>query len=146
MYGYSLPRYVKDYEREWRRYDRFLRCRRSLDDPGMLLVERKTRYIEKFPCRRDTDRQVQYKDEYRQVYKFWPNEIKYVLPSLMEHDIQRLGGAKTLARRLEDRDDRLRDSETRQGHDDFEMASSAAYDRMAWFEGRRVSMGGFGLG
>lgn len=141
MYGYYLPTYVREYEREWKRYDRFLRCRRSLDDPGMLVVERKTRYIEKLPCRRHTDRQVQYKDEYRQVYKFWPNEIKYVLPSLMEQDIQR-HGAKAVARALETRDDAMKDSRNRKDHDDFEMASSAAYDRMAWLEGRRISMGG----
>jgi len=107
----------------------------------MLMVERKTRYVEKFPCKRNTDRQVQYKDEYRQIYKFWPNEIKYVLPSLMEHDIQRYG-AKTLARMLEDHDDRVKETKVRKDHDDFEMASSAAYERMAWLEGRRISMAG----
>ena len=145
MYGYGIASYVREYEREWRRYDRFLRVRRSLDHPGMLILERKTRYLEKFPCLANTDRQIQYKDEYRHIYTFWPNEIKYVLPSLKAHDIQNRGGAKTLARELEAYDDWAREQQTKQGHDDFEMASSAAYDRMAWLEGRRVSMGGYGL-
>lgn len=144
MYGYTVPNYVREYEREWRRYDRFLRVRRSLDDPGMLVVERKTRYPEKFLCRYGTDRQVRYKDEYRQIYKFWPMDIKYVMPSLKATDIQNKG-AKTLARELEARDDWAKEIETRKGHDDFEMASSAAYDRFAWAEGRRISMGGYGI-
>lgn len=142
MYGYNVASYVREYEREWRRYDRFLRVRNSLDDPGMLVVERKTRYPEKFPCRAGTDRQVQYKDEYRQIYKFWPADIKYVMPSLKATDIQNQGGAKVLARDLEARDDWSEEIEKRKGHDDFEMASSAAYDRFAWAEGRRVSMAG----
>ena len=89
-----------------------------------------------------TDRQIQYKDEYRQIYKFWPNEIKYVLPSLKACDIQNHGGAKVLARDLETRDDWAKEIKNRKDHDDFEMASSAAYDSMAWLEGRRVSMSG----
>lgn len=142
MYGYTVANYVREYEREWQRYDRFLRVRRSLDHPGMLLVERKTRYIEKFPCRVGTDRQVQYKDEYRQIYCFEPRDIKYVLPSLKACDVQARGGAKVVARDMEVRDDWAKELKNRKDHDDFEMASSAAYDRMAWLEGRRVSMAG----
>src|SRR3990167_312165 len=48
MYGYDIPNYVCEYEREWQLYDRFLRVRRSLDYPGMLILERKTRYVERF--------------------------------------------------------------------------------------------------
>ncbi len=142
MYGYDVPNYVREYAREWRRYDRFLRVRRSLDHPGQYLVERKTRYVEKFPCKAGTDRQIQYKDEYRQIYCFWPMDIKYVMPSLRASDIQNLGGAKILARDMEARDDWAKELKNRKDHDDFEMASSAAYDRMAWLEGRRVSMAG----
>jgi hypothetical protein len=145
MYGYDLPSYVREYSREWRRYDRFLRVRRSLDTPGQYVLERKTRFIEKFPCQVGTDRQVQYKDEYRPVYHLWPNELTYVLTSLMASDIQAHGGARALANTLDFHDDRVRTLVDRQGHSEFEAAASESYDRLAWLEGRRVSMGGHGV-
>jgi hypothetical protein len=136
---------VREFEREWRRYDRFLRVRRSLDYPGQYILERKTRYLEKFPCRTGTDRQVQYKDEYRPVYTMWPNELKYVLTSLMASDVQAHGGAKALANVLDYQDQRGFDARDRAGHDEFEAIASESYDRLAWAEGRRVSMGGYAV-
>lgn len=142
MYGYDLPSYVREYQKMFQKYDRFLRVRRSLDNPGMYVVERKTRYIEKLECKYGTDRQVRYKDDYRLIYKIWPCDFKFVMDSLRATDIQKQGGARRLADELDARDYEEQVRIQRKNHDDFEQASSSAYDRLAWAEGRRVSMAG----
>ena len=149
MGGYDIPTYVRSYLREWKAYDRLLRARWSQDEPGRYILERKTRYI--FPpheevIRRGSDRAIQLNDGYRKVFSFWPNEIRYVGPSLRHFDIQRLGGAKQLARDLTEAEaheeallDRARVAE-------FEAITSHLYDRHAWAEKRRVSMAGVKTG
>jgi len=140
MYGYDIPSYVREYARAWQRYDRFLRVRRSLDSPGMYCVERKTRYIEKFPCQFGTDRQVQYKDEYRQIYKIWPADLKYVMASLKATDIQAQGGAKALADRLDLLDEMDRYKQDVAHRSETEALASEVYDHLGWIEGRKIAV------
>lgn len=142
MNGYDLPRYVRNYERELQRYDRFLRIRHSLDQPGFYVVERKTHYRDTHPFIQGTDRQVQYADEYRQIYRLAPVDLRHVLTSLQASDIQAHGGATALANLLDASDDAQRLREDRYHHDLWEAASGEAYERMAWLDGRRVSMAG----
>lgn len=138
MYGYDLAVYVREKERELKRYDRFLRIRRSLDTPGAYVVERKTRYVSDHPFVRGTDWQVQLKDEYRQILVFFPCDILRVMPQLKEHDIQRYG-AKHLANVLDQADETTRDREEVGRRDELEAVGSEAYDFLAWREGRKVA-------
>jgi len=138
MYGLDLPRYVREYQAEWQRFDRYLRVRRSLDNPGAYVVERKSKYLFDHPFVYGTDTQVQYKDEYRRVLVFWPCDIAAVLPHLKKFDLQRVG-AKVLAQELQAREeyeDRKRDEA---GVSDLEAIGSDAYDFLAWREGRRIA-------
>lgn len=144
MYGYSIPRYAREYLAEWRRQDRFLRLRWSLDDPGMFILERKTRYVRDYPFVRGTDRQIQLNDGYRKVLSFEPNMIQHVAEHLELNDIQRFG-ANYLAERLRQQEDTEEDRLSRSRLSEFEAQGSEAYDRLAWLEGRKVSMGGHGL-
>lgn len=142
MYGKDLPLYAREYIREWRRYDRFLRLRRSLDTPGMYILERKTHYMydpEDEIIWLPSDRSVQLKDSYRMIMRFWPNEIKDVGTSLMITDIQRLGGAKRLAERIDEAEDNERRTMERYYQGEREAAGCEAYDRLAWLEGRRIA-------
>ena len=142
MYGLDLPRYAREYQREWQRIDRFLRLRRSQDEPGRYVLERKTRYTD-YPVDRPTrrDRCIQLAHGYREVFRFWPNEIQFVLPSLLQSDIQRQGGAKALAQRLDSLDEAEETRLTRGRLSAFEAVSGEAYDHLAWAEGRRVAVG-----
>ena len=142
MYGHDLPRYVREYERDIRRYDRFLRLRRSLDSPGLFLVERKTRYLEFPDVPRMTDRAVQYNESYRPVLLVKPSELRFFRRSLELTEIQRYGGAKALADRLDEVDDRERELVDRAVYSNFEDLSGEAYDWLAWHEGRRVALRG----
>lgn len=137
MYGYDLPRYVREKEVELKRYDRFLRIRRSLDIPGTYLVERKTRYLTDHPFTRGTDYQVQLKDEYRGILHFWPCDINEVLPSLKRMDIQRWG-AKQLANELDAADDRDKARQDAARRSELDAIGGDAFDFLAWREGRRV--------
>lgn len=137
-----LPRYVRSYQADWQKHDRFLRVRRSLDNPNMYVVERKTRYTHDYPFSYGTDRQIQLQDGYRPIYRIYPSEFAYVLPALKATDVQGRGGAKALADQLDAQDDVQRARESRQRTDEFTMRSSDAYDRLAWLEGRRVSFSG----
>ena len=141
-----IPTYAREYERAWRSYDAFLRLRWSLDEYGKYILERKTRYIY-FPDERpeSPDRRRQLTDGYRKVFTFWPNEIQYVLQSLQRTDVQRLGGAKKLARDLEFEEAKVEELMNRQHNTDREAAGGEAYERLAWLEGRRVAMGGHGV-
>ena len=141
-----IPNYAREYEQVWHRYDRFLRLRWSLDEYGKYILERKTRYMY-FPNERPTspDRCKQLTDGYRKVFTFWPNEIKYVLQGLKRTDIQQLGGAKKLARDLEAEEAKVEELMNRKHQTDREAAGGEAYERLAWLEGRRVSMGGHGV-
>ena len=136
----DVPSYVREYERQWKRYDRFLRVRHSLDSPGMYILERKTRWLHDYDFRRGTDRQVQLKDDYRQVYKVWPNELKYVLGSLKAHDIQAHGGAKALADRLDAMEDKTVELVDRAHLAETEALSGEVYDHFGWIEGRKISV------
>ena len=142
MYGLAIPRYAREYLSEWKRSDRHLRLRWSLDQPGAFILERKTKYL--FPpghgVKLGTDRAIQLKDDYRKVFTFWPNEIKHVAFTLAVSDVQRLGGAKELSARLiesDDNDKRLLDRAYRAN---IEAATSDLYDRLAWEEKRRISL------
>lgn len=139
MYGYDLPRYVREKDAELKRYDRHLRIRRSLDNPGAYLVERKTRYLTVHPCTRGTDYQVQLKDDYRPIFTFWPCDIGNVMGFLESQDIQKIG-AKRLAQILDAQDDFNKYVQEKNRISEFEAQSSEAYDFLAWREGRRVSM------
>lgn len=139
MYGYELPRYAKEYQADWRRYDRFLRLRWSLDQYGAYILERKTRYFTFPDAQLMTDRAVQYKDSCRMVSRFWPHEIGEVLDYLRRTDIQAAGGAKALADYLDAQDQREWDARDRAQHDEFEMLASGLFDRHAWAEKRRIS-------
>jgi len=130
MYGYSIPNYGREYEREFQRYDRFLRVRWSLDEPGKFILERKTRYLTDHLFQRQTDRQVQYKDEYRKVFTFEPRQIQHVLQSLKLTDIQRYGGAKALADVMDAYDDHVWELAARARHAEFEDIASEHYDRL----------------
>lgn len=139
----SLPRYTKEYIQEWRQYDPKLRLRRSIDEYGMYLLERKTRYIFNPPFRPSSaDRCVQLNDDYRKVLAFWPNEIHLVRDFLRRYDIQRLGGAKELGQKLDADETRLQELMERKHKADLEAASGEAYERLAWMEQRRISMSG----
>lgn len=140
MYGYDVPRYVREYLRSWRNYDRLLRVRWSLDEPGKFILERKTRYLSDHPFTYGTDAQVQYNDSYRKVLVFEPRDIRFVLSSLKMTDIQRLGGAKEYAARLLEAEDREMELIDRARIAEFEAIASEQYDRLAWAEQRRVSM------
>lgn len=142
MYGYDIPRYARDYEREWRRYDRFLRLRWSLDQPGHYILERKTRYLSDHPFAFGTDQQVQYKDEYRKVFTFTPGQIRFVAEYLRITDIQRMGGAKAVADMLDAYDETSWEMAARARTSEFEAIASEHYDRLAWEEGRRVAVKG----
>jgi hypothetical protein len=142
MGGYDIPFYVRGYVREWQRYDRMLRCRWSQDEPGKLVLERKTRYL--YPpageaVRLGSDRAIQLSDEYRKVFVFEPRDIKLVLPSLQKFDIQRLGGAKALAERILDAEDREMELIDKARVAEFEAIAGELYDRLAWEERRRVA-------
>lgn len=138
MYGYSLPRYAKEKQAELQRYDRHLRIRRSLDVPGAYVVERKTRWLTKHPCFYGTDYQVQLKDEYREILKFWPCDIGEVMPFLERQDIQKIG-AKRLADMLDATDEFNKFVQEKDARNELEAAGSEAYDFLAWREGRRVA-------
>lgn len=142
--SWYIPRYAREYESEWRRADRFLRLRWSLDEPGMYILERKTRYLETYPFQRDTDRQVQLNDSYRKVLVFEPSMIQHVAQHLSLNDVQRFGANYLAAKILqheEEEEDRLSKYQFRE----LEAQGSEAFDFLAWREGRRVSMGGHGL-
>ena len=141
MYGSDLPRYIQEYEAEWRRFDRHLRVRRSLDNPGAYVVERKTRYLFDHPFQYGTDAQVQYKDEYRHVLVFWPCDVTAVLPHLKKFDLQRTG-AKELARELAAREEYDEAVADRDRVAEFEAIGSESFDFLAWREGRRVAVPG----
>mgnify|MGYP001583107944 CR=1 FL=1 len=134
-----MPSYVKEYEARWRQYDRFLRVRRSEDEYGKLLLERKTRYIA-FPDERPAspDRRRQLTDGYRLVFSFWPNEIRFVEPTLRLCDVQRQGAAE-LAADLENQERLNQDRIDRETRSVFEAIASEHYDHLAWAEGRRVA-------
>lgn len=138
MYGCDLPRYIKQYQAEWRRFDRHLRVRCSLDIPGAYVVERKSRYLFDHPFEYGTDAQVQYKDDYRHVLTFWPCDVTAVLPHLKKFDLQRVG-AKVLAREVQEREDYEDRKRDEAGRSDFEAIGSEAYDFLAWREGRRIA-------
>mgnify|MGYP001570773592 len=140
MYGHELPRYVREYERDLQRYDRFLRLRWSLDYPGLFLVERKTHYLTFPEVPRMTDRAVQLNEHRRPILLVKPSELRYVRRSLELTDIQRLGGAKALAEQLLVADEKERELVDRAVHSHFMDLSGEAYDFLAWREGRRVSM------
>jgi hypothetical protein len=138
MYGYDLPRYVREKDAELKRYDRFLRIRRSLDVPGTYCVERKTRYLTVHPCERGTDQQVWYKDDYRLIFRFWPCDINEVMPFLERQDIQKIG-AKRLANLLDAQDEFHKHIQEKDRIAEFEAHGSEAYDFLAWREGRRIA-------
>lgn len=142
MYGYSIPSYARGYLRDWQRDDRFLRLRWSLDEPGRFILERKTRYLADYPFERGTDRQVQLNDGYRKVFSFDPRDIKHVRWSLETCDIQRAGGAKALAHRLETADEREWELADRAMHGEFDAIAGEMYDRLAWAEQRRIALNG----
>lgn len=142
MYGHELPRYVREYEQDIQHYDRFLRLRWSLDSPGLFLVERKTRYLTFPDVPRMTDRAVQYSEGYRPVLLVKPSELRFVRRSLELTDVQRYGGAKVLADRLDEADERERELVDRAIYSNFEDLSGEAYDWLAWREGRRVALRG----
>lgn len=127
--------------REWRTYDRFLRLRWSLDEPGKFILERKTRYLDDYPFRRGTDRQIQLKDDYRRVVLVEPRELGFVNAHLRRTDIQRLGGANLLAARMQQAEDSWVSAQDKGMRDVFDAAGSEAYERLAWLEGRRVAGG-----
>ena len=139
MYGQSLPRYVQEYQAEWRRYDRYLRVRRSLDNPGAYVLERKSKYLFDHPFKYGTDAQIQYKDEYRHVLTFWPCDISAVTPHLRKFDLQRTG-AKVLAESLVAREEYERRKQDEAGVSELEAAGSDAFDFLAWREGRKVAV------
>lgn len=143
MYGYDLPRYLRQYEAEWQRFDRHLRVRRSFDNPGAYVVERKSKYLFDHPFQYGTDAQIQYKDDYRPVLVFWPCDVTAVLPHLKKFDLQRMG-AKTLAREIDQREQYDEERADLARMSELDAAGSDAYDFLAWREGRRVSMGGYG--
>jgi hypothetical protein len=142
MDGLGLPNYAREYEREFRRYDRFLRLRRSVEQPGLYLLERKTARLWWPDLKLGTDRAIQYRDSYRTVMKVFPDELQYVMASLRSSDIQQLGGAKGLANALDEEDARIEALRERRTRTAFEEAGSEFYARLAWEEDRRVSMGG----
>lgn len=142
--SYYIPRYAREYLAEWRRNDRFLRLRWSLDDPGLYILERKTRYLDTYPFHRGTDRQVQLNDSYRKVLSFEPRMIQFVSEHLRLNDIQRFG-ANYLAARLRQAEEREEDQLSKSRMSEFEAQGSEAFDFLAWREGRRVSLGGHGL-
>lgn len=138
-----LPNYAREYEQTFQKYDRFLRVRWSLDEYGKYILERKTRYPfwpDQRPVSRDRCQGLA--DGYRKVMTFHPNEIQFVLQSLQRTDVQRLGGAKKLAADLELHEAKVEELMDRQHNTDREAAGGEAYERLAWIEGRRVSMGG----
>ena len=135
-----IPRYMREYQMEWRRYDRFLRVRHSLDTPGQYLLERKTRYLTFPDIPLGTDRAAQMRDSYRPVWHFWPNEVSLVSLNLRLQDLQRLGGAKRYHETLlgwEEVEERLQDARHRA---DLESVAGELYDRHAWAEKRRVTV------
>src|SRR3972149_843232 len=134
MYGYYLPHYAREYQQGWRRYDRFLRLRRSLDIPGCSLLERKTRYQSDHPFQYGTDRQVQLKDEYREVLLFTPADIGLIMYHLRVTDVQRVG-AKNLAVELERQELVQEVVSLRAQHGEFEARAGDMYERLAWEEG-----------
>ena len=138
-----IPNYAKEYERRFQSYDRFLRLRYSYDEPGKYILERKTRWPA-FPAERpkSQDRCRQLSEGYRKVFTFWPNEIQHVLQSLQRTDIQRLGGAKGFGRELEAHEAKVEELMNRRHNNDREAAGGEAYERLAWLEGRRVSLAG----
>jgi hypothetical protein len=138
MYGYDLPRYVREYEAEWKRFDRFLRVRRSFDNPGAFVIERKSKYLFDHPFRYNTDAQIQYKDDYRAVLTFWPCDITAVMPHLRKFDLQRMG-AKTLAREIQEREEYDEKIAEKDRMNELDAVGSEAYDFLAWREGRRVA-------
>jgi hypothetical protein len=140
VYGYQIPRYVREYLVDWRHYDRLLRVRWSLDHPGRFILERKTRYITEHPFRYGTDAQVQYNDGYRMVFVFDPRDIRYVRGSLELTDLQRLGGAKVHSARLLAAEAKELELMDRARVAEFEAIASDHYDRLAWAEQRRISM------
>ena len=142
MYGYSIPRYAKEYLTVWQGNDRLLRLRFSLDQPGAFILERKTVYKVQpaYPIRRGGDRAVQQKDGYRMVFRFWPDEIQYVSYSLALTDAQRYGGGKRLAAMLDSADDKENELMDRAFRNECEAAASELYDMLAWEEQRRVSL------
>jgi len=146
MYGYEIPRYAKEYLQEWRRDDRFLRLRWSLDYPGVYVLERKTRHLEFPDLPLSTDRAVQYKDGYRLVVHVPPYLIHRVRQFLVDTDLQRHGGAKVVADQLDALDEWEYQQTQRRNTAEFEAISSDVYDRFAWDEGRRISMGGNRVG
>lgn len=139
----SLPNYAKEYERGWQRYDRNLRLRRSLDHPWHYILERRTRYLVDHPATLGTDRAVQLKDHYRKVLLLKPSEFKYVEAHLRDTDIRRIG-AKEFERVLDKQDEIARATEEKDRLSDLDAVGSEAYDFLAWREGRRVAMGGYG--
>ena len=107
----------------------------------MFILERKTRYVwDTDDFVRGTDRAVQLKDEYRTVMRFAPADIRFVKGSLESYDIQRKGGAKLVAERMKQSDERERELLDRRHRDEMEAVSSEAYDYLAWREGRRVAV------
>lgn len=144
MYGYYIPRYAREYRSEWRKADRFLRVRWSLDESGMFILERKTKYLESYPFRYGTDRQIQLKDNHRKVLLFEPSMIQHVSEHLALNDVQRFG-ANYLAAKILQQEDREEDLLSANRLSEFEARGSEAYDFLAWREGRKVSMGGYGL-
>lgn len=145
MYGYDLPGYVRDTERQIKRYDRQLRLRRSLDQSGKYIVERRTHRTYWPDIQLGTDRAVQYKDGYRTVMLIEPRELKYLYGSLVRTDVRAMGGAMAVARQLDADDQRERDLMDRRHRAEAEEVSSEVYDYLAWHEGRRVAMGGHGV-
>ena len=138
----SIPRYAREYSREWKRYDRFLRLRWSINEaPDRFILERKTRYLT-FPddVVLGTDRAVRYKDGYRRVYIVAPNELRWVLDSLRLHDIQRVGGAAGLSRQLLEAEEKAEELLNRRNRAEMEAVSGDVYEEFAWSEGRRISM------
>ena len=142
MYGYEIPRYAKEYLSEWRRSDSALRLRWSQDQQGMFILERKTVYrvAPAYYVERGSDRAIQFKDRYRMVFRFQPNEIQYVARSLALTDAQRYGGGKALATRLEAAEDKETELMDRAYRNECEAAASELYDMLAWEEKRRVSL------
>ena len=138
MYGTDLPKYIREYEAEWKQFDRHLRVRRSFDNPGAFIVERKSKYLFDHPFQYGTDAQIQYKDDHRPVLTFWPCDVTAVLPHLKKFDLQRMG-AKTLAREIQQREEYDEMIADKDRISELDAVGSEAYDFLAWREGRRVA-------
>ena len=140
-----IPRYAREAQVGIQKYDRFLRLRWSIDEPGLYLLERKTQRMWWPEMELGTDKATQYNDSVRMVTLLEPWDLGYVVTYLRLNDIQAHGGAKEVARAIEADEDRVADLLARHQVAELEAMSGEAYDQLAWLEERRIAMGGFGL-